>query len=196
MWGYLSGRSRGQSRRRSKKGRRKGGEGRRRREEAGEIRAAGGRSTSCRGGKGGGARRKDGGKAGREGGGEKRRERAERQEGAKMAKVTRSNPRLSDSDCLGWCLSPEVAGARRSPKRCPVPRFAFGRATSANHTRVLRDTRGLRRRWRLRFQRSRLSIRWRGFASPAAAYQGGVQRFPRLRKWLHTPVAVRGSRPP
>ena len=49
-----------------------------------------------------------------------------------MAKVTRSNPRLSDSDCLGWCLSPEVAGARRSPKRCPVPRFAFGRATSAN----------------------------------------------------------------
>ena len=94
--------------------------------------SAGGRSTSCRGGKGGGARRKDGGKAGREGGGEKRRERAERQEGAKMAKVTTSNPRLSDSDCLGWCLSPEVAGARRSPKRCPVPRFAFGRATSAN----------------------------------------------------------------
>ena len=93
---------------------------------------AGGRSTSCRGGKGGGARRKDGGKAGREGGGEKRRERAERQEGAEMAKVTTSNPRLSDSDCLGWCLSPEVAGARRSPKRCPVPRFVLGRATSAN----------------------------------------------------------------
>ena len=69
-------------------------------------------------------------------------------------------------------------------------------ATSANHTRVLRDTRGLRRRWRLRFQRSRLSVRWRGFASPAAAYQDGAQRFPRLRKWLHTPVAVRGGRPP
>ena len=51
------------------------------------------------GDKAGAARRKDGEKAGREGGGEKRRERAERQEGAEMAKVTTSNPRLSDSDC-------------------------------------------------------------------------------------------------
>ena len=72
------------------------------------------------GDKAGAARRKDGGKAGREGGGEKRRERAERQEGAEMAKVTTSNPRLSDSDCLGWCLSPEVAGARRCVHQWPV----------------------------------------------------------------------------
>ena len=48
----------------------------------------------------------------------------------------------------------------------------------------------------LRFQKSRLSVRCRGFASPAAAYQDGAQRFPHLRKWAHTPVAVRGSRPP
>ena len=63
-------------------------------------------------------------------------------------------------------------------------------------TRVIRGTRGLRRRWRLRFQRNRLSARCRGFASPAAAYQGGAQRFPRVCKWLRAPVAVRGARPP
>ena len=62
--------------------------------------------------------------------------------------------------------------ARQACLVLPRPPKALA-ATSANHTRVLRDTRGLRRRWRLRFQRSRLSVRWRGFASPAAAYQGG-----------------------
>ena len=42
-----------------------------------------------------------------------------------MAKVTTSNPRLSDADCLGWCLSPEVAGARRSPKKVPSTSLRF-----------------------------------------------------------------------